>query len=64
MGQSWEIIAFNLQQKFGLGEYAARLGEILYDGTASKLVLPLAVPILPQGFGLTQDISASSPVSA
>lgn len=62
MGQSWDMVAFNLRQRLISEDFDAKLGRILYDGTASRLVLPLAVPILPQGFSLTQAIDATAPV--
>ena len=59
MGQHWQIIAFTQREKLG---FSGKLGEVLFDGSPSYLVLPLAVPVLPQGFGMTQAIDASSSV--
>lgn len=62
MGQFWEIIAFNLRQKFGDEYSVAKLGKFIFDGSPSELVLPLAVPVLPQRFHLTQAIDVTPPV--
>jgi len=59
MGQHWQVIAFTQREKLG---FSGKLGEVLFDGSPSCLVLPLAAPILPQGFGLTQAPDATSSV--
>ena len=58
MGQHWEVIAFARREKLGL---SGKLGEVLFDGSPSSLVLPLAVPVLPQGFGFTGAPDGTSP---
>ena len=59
MGQDWQVIAFTKREKLG---FSGKLGEVLFDGSPSSLVLPLAVPILPPGFGLTQPSDPTFPV--
>lgn len=58
MGQDWNVVAFTRREMLHM---TGKLGACLFDGQASKLVLALAVPVLPQGFGLTQRIDATSP---
>ncbi len=57
MGQDWQVIAFTQREK--LMDYPSKLGVLLFDGSPSRLVLPLAVPVLP--FDLTQahDVTSS-----
>jgi len=57
MGQYWRVIAFTLRQKFGFG--GNKLGQDLFDGSPYGLVLLLAVPVLPKGYGLTQPPNAN-----
>lgn len=58
MGQHWQVIAFARREKLG---YSGKLGEVLFDGSPSCLVLPLAVPVLPQRSGLTGTPDGTSP---
>lgn len=57
MGQYWRVIAFTLRQTVGYG--GNKLGQDLFDGSPYSLVLPLAVPVLPKGYGLTQPPDAN-----
>lgn len=58
MCQRWQVIAFNRREKLGI---FGKLGERFFDGSPSRLVLPLAVPILRKGF-LTQPPDPTFPV--
>ncbi len=58
MGQDWKVVAFTRREMLNV---TGKLGQCLFDGQPSKIVLALAVPVLPQGFGLTQGIDATSP---
>ena len=58
MGQYWRVIAFTQRER--LETASCELGKLLFDGSPSSLVLPLAVPVLPQPFDLTQAPTVTS----
>lgn len=57
MGQDWQVTAFTQREK--LINYPHKLGVLLFDGSPSRLVLPLAVPVLPFDLAQAHEITSS-----
>lgn len=55
MAQDWQVIAFTQREK--LVKYPHELG--LFDGSPSKLVLPLTVPVLRFDLTKSSDVTSS-----
>ena len=58
MSQDWQVIAFTQREK--LLKYPYKLGVLLFDGSPSELVPPLAVPVLPIDLTQASDVTSSS----
>lgn len=57
MGQWWHVIALDRREKLASH---FRTEELLNDASGLDLVVPLAVPIVSQSFGVTQAPDATA----